>query len=244
MRRIGIRFLHAVAVLAVCAQALASAPAEYGVVEQFATRLSEGYMTQFHELLSSAVVLVEHGPFVEVAVGPEARTRFRAWVAEGVRLEVSYEAASVDGAVIMTREQMWRDDMPEHLVPMRSTGVYVVNGGRIHSITRFLDADQRDDLMLDAIVGDWRWSVLLFSFNADGTYGVTQSGLPWDSGDFSVEGGALKFVSNDQSLNCPQGDVGTWWMSFTDAERCTLTKIEDMCAAREGATVRLLRVME
>jgi hypothetical protein len=33
-------------------------------------------------------------------------------------------------------------------------------------------------------------------------------------------------------------------MSFTDADRCTLTKIEDMCAAREGATVRLLRIME
>ncbi|MFO7694646.1 MAG: hypothetical protein R6V57_16305 [Vicinamibacterales bacterium] len=244
MRRIVIRFLHAVVVLAVCSSALASAPAEYGVVEQFATRLSEGYLTQLHQVLSSEVVLVEHGLFVEAAVGLEARTRFRAWAAEGARLEVSFESASVDGAVIVTREQMWRDDVPEHLAPLRSTGVYVVDGGRIHSITRFLDADQRDGLMRDAIVGDWRWSVLVFSFNADSTYDVTQSGLPWDSGDFSVEGGALQFVSNDQSPNCPQGAVGTWWMSFTDADRCTLTKIEDMCAAREGATVRLLRIME
>ena len=94
MGRVGVRFLLAVGVLAVCAQALAGAPAQFEVVERFAARLSEG-RAQLQDVLSTEAVLVEHDQFVQVAVGPAANVRFRAWVADGVRLEVSFESASL-----------------------------------------------------------------------------------------------------------------------------------------------------
>ena len=239
-----VRCLVAAFVLAVCAQAVAGAPAQFEVVEQFAARLSAGNVLRVRGVLSAEAVLVEHDVFVTVAVGPQVVARLRAWIAEGARLEVSFESASAGGAVIVTREQMWLDALQEHLLPLRSTTVYVVDGGRVHGITRFLDADQRDALMLEAVVGDWRRSVYVFSYRADGTYGIVQSGRPWDSGEYSIEGGVMRVVSNEQAQACQAGDAGVWRLSFADPDRHTLNLIEDMCVAREGPMLMLNRITE
>lgn len=245
MNRGMVRCLLAVVVLAVCMQASAAAPAQFAVVEQFAARLSAGWLTQVRNLLSTDVFLAEHDLTVRVAVGPEAHARFRAMVAEGARLEVTFESASADGAVIVTREQMWLDDAPEHVMPLRSTGVYVVDGGRIHSITRVLGADQRDTLMREAVVGAWRFEgTYVLSYRADGTYDIERNERPFDSGDYTVEGGVLRIVSNEQAQACQPGHVGTWWLAFTDLDLHTINKIEDMCAPRAGPTVGLGRMSE
>ncbi len=61
-----------------------------------------------------------------------------------------------DGSVVITRERIWVDGVAEALTPLRSTGVYVLDGDRILSITQVLDADQRYALMREALVGTWR----------------------------------------------------------------------------------------
>ena len=239
-----VRCLVAAFVLAVCAQAVAGAPAQFEVVEQFAARLSAGNALRVLGVLSAEAVLVEHDVFVTVAAGPKVGARLRAWIAEGARLEVSFESASAVGAVIVTREQMWLDDMPAHLLPLRSTAVYVVDGGRVHGITRFLDADQRDALMREAVVGDWRRSGFVISYRADGTYDVVQFGRPWDSGEYSIEGGVMRFVSNEQAQACQAGDAGVWTLSFADPDRHTLNKLEDLCVARAGPMLTMDRIPE
>ena len=179
MRRVMVRFLLAVGVPAVGALALAGAPAQFEAVERFAARLSEGNVLQLRTLLPTEVVLTEHDLSLRSAVGPAAHARLPELVAEGARLEVSFEFASVDRSVIVTRERMWLDDMPESLVPLRSTGVYLVDGGRVLSITRVLDADQHDVLMREAIVGDWAYGVYILSFHADGTYELVSFARPY-----------------------------------------------------------------
>jgi len=244
MRRVVIRCLLAVGVLLVCAQAWANAPEQFEVVESFAARLSAGDLLQLRRVLSNEVVLVEHDAFVTVAVGPQAHARFRAWIAEGVRLEVAFESVLADGSLIVTAEQMWRDDVPEHLLPLRSTGVYVVDGGHVQGITRYLDADQLDAVMREAIFGDWRHSGYVFSYHPDGTYGILQSGRAWDSGDYTVEGGVMRVVSDERAQACQAGDVGVWTLSFASPDRHTLDKIEDMCLARVGPMLTLYRITD
>jgi len=244
MGRVVVRCLLAAGMWVACAQAWANVPAQFEVVERFAGRLSDGNLMQLQEMLSAEVVLSEHDLFVRVAVGSAARQRFRAWIAEGARLEVSFESASADGALIVTREEMWLDGMPEIMLPVRSTSVYVVDGGRVHGITRVMVADQRDALMREAVVGEWRLGVDVLSYRADGSYEVTASGRAWDSGAYTIEGGVARFASNDQTGRCEPGDVGVWWLYFADPDRHTLEKIEDSCRARGGGRLRWLRVIE
>ena len=147
--------------------------------------------------------------------------------------------------MIVTREQMWLDDMPENMVPLRSTGVYVVDGGRIHSITRFLDADQRDALMREAVVGDWRNPASTFHLRAGGTYDLVTGTRPSDSGRYTIEGGVLRVVSDEQTVHCQPGDAGPWRLSFTSDERFSAARIEDMCeGTRTSPTVDWRRVTE
>ena len=245
MRRVVVRYVLALGVVAVCAQAWAGVPAQFEVVERFVAQLSAGRLVQVRGVLSSAVVLAEHELFVEVVTGPAVSARLRELINQGVRLEVVFESASAGGAVIVTREEMWLDGMPEHMLPLRSTTVYVVDGGRVHSITRFLDADQRDALMRAAIVGDWRFPCgMVFSLHADGTYGIVQSGRPWDSGDYAIEGGVVQWVSDEQTEVCQPGHEGVWRLDFSSSERVTFDRIEEPCSARSIRTLRLVRIAE
>jgi hypothetical protein len=245
MRRVVVRCVLALGVVAVCAQAWAGVPVQFEVVERFAAQLSAGRLVQVQGVLSSGVVLAEHELFVEVVTGPAVSARLRELINRGVRLEVAFESASAGGAVIVTREEMWLDDMPENLLPLRSTGVYVVDGGRVHGITRLLDTDQRDALMRQAIVGDWRCpGGLVFSLHADGTYDIVERGRPWDSGDYAIEGAVVKWVSDEQTEVCRTGDEGVWQMAYSSYERVTLDRIEEPCSARSVPILRLVRVTE
>ena len=244
MRRVVVRYVLALGVVAVCAQAWAGVPAQFEVVERFVAQLSAGRLVQVRGVLSSAVVLAEHELFVEVVTGPAVSARLRELINQGVRLEVVFESASAGGAVIVTREEMWLDGMPEHMLPLRSTTVYVVDGGRVHGITRLLDADRRDVLMREAIVGDWRTGLYVFSYHADGTYDIVEGGRSWDSGEFAIEGGAIRVVSDEQTVRCQAGDEGVWWLFFTDPDRHTIHRIADACVARYGPMILLRRIAE
>jgi len=156
-----------------------------------------------------------------------------------------FESASADGAVIVTRERMWLDEMPESLLPLRSTGVYLVEGERVLSITRVLDADQRDALMSEAVVGDWRSSGFVFRMHAYGGYDLVQGTRPHDSGEYTIEAGVMRVVSDEQTTVGRPGDVGLWRVSFANPDRHMIEKIEDMCAGgRHGPTVHLWRMTE
>ncbi len=245
MGRVLARCLLTAWVLAVVASALAGPPAQFEVVERFAARLSAGSFMQLRTLLPSELSMVEHGLFLESTAGPAAHARLRALGAQGARLEVSFESASADGALIVTREQLWLDDMPEGLVPLRSTVAYVVDGVRLLSITRVLDADQRDVLMREAFVGDWRQAGLVYRMHADGTYDVEEHGRPYDGGVYTIEGGVMRIVSDERTVACQPGDVGRWRLSFTNLDRHMLERIEEMCSCgRAGAAVYRSRMTE
>jgi hypothetical protein len=243
MRRGVVRCLLLVAVLAVCAQAWAGAPAQFEVVEQFAAQLSAGFLGRVRDVLATGVVHTEHELFVRSVAGPEVNARLRELINQGARLEVAFESASAGGAVIVTREEMWLDDVSEHLLPLRSTGVYVVDGGRVLSITRLLDADQRDALMRETVVGDWLtstgWS---FRLRADGTYDLAVGARASDSGHYTIEGGVLRIVSDDETVDCRPGDVGLWRYVFTSHDRIDGERLEDTC--HTSPRVDLRRITE
>ena len=239
MRRVVVRCGLALGVVAVCAQAWAGVPAQFEVVEQFAARLSAGSLGRVQGVLASGVVLTEHELFVQSVAGPEAGARLRELINQGARLEVAFESASAGGAVIVTREEMWLDDVPEHLLPLRSTGVYVVDGGRVHGITRLLDADQRDALMREAVVGNWLTSTGYSKrLRADGTYDIASGAHAWDSGRYTIEAGVVRIVSGEETVYCRPGDVGLWRYVFTSHDRIDAERLEDMCRPSPRADLR------
>ena len=245
MGRVLVRCVLAACVLAVLASAVARVPAQFEVVERFAAGVSAGNILQVRLVLPTEAVLTEHDLFLRSVAGTAAHARLRELVAQGARLEVSFESASADGALIVTRERLWLDDTPEALVPLRSTVAYVVDGGRLLSITRVLDADQRDVLLREAIVGAWRYAMYVFDYRADGTYEIEAGTRPYDSGAYTVEGGVMRVVSDEHTMACRPGDEGLWWVAFTSTDRHTLERIEDMCGAgRAGPTLHLTRITE
>ncbi len=245
MGRILVLRALAACLLAVIASAVAGVPAQFEVVERFAARLSAGSFMHLRMLLPSELSIIEHDLHVASTAGHTAHARLRELVTQGARLGVSFESASADGALIVTREEMWLDDMPEALVPLRSTVAYVVDGGRLRSITRVLDADQRDVLMREAFLGVWRHAGLVFRIHADGSYAVEEHGRPYDHGIYTIEGGVMRMVSDELTVACQPGDVGLWWLSFTDHDRHMLERIEEMCSCgRAGPAVYGLRMTE
>lgn len=250
--------LHAVLVgmLMVGACAFAEAPAQFRVVERYAALLSEGNRYGLRSLFVPKAVFAEHDLFWSVEVGPEygqaVANRVRAMVAAGVRLEVELVGVEGDGAVLVTRERVWGEMVPEALTPLRSTAVYVVFGEQIVGIMRVLDVDQRDVLVREAIIGTWGTSGTL-RLEADGTYRLAYSvaGLDdraWDSGTYQVEGGVITFVSGADAYACRPGDVGSWWVRFDAADWVTLVQIDELCAQRSigapGASLRFARVLD
>lgn len=246
MGRVRFRWWLATGVLAVWAFALAGPPAQFDVVERLVAGLTEGRILQVRAVLASEAVLTEHDVFVRSVAGAAAHARMRELVPQGARLEVSFESASADGALVVTRERLWLDDVPQGLVPLRSTVAYVVDGVRLLSITRVLDADQRDVLLREAIVGAWRYPGYVFEWHADGTYDIVVAGsVAYDSGAYIIEGGVMRVVSGDQAVSCQPGDVGLWRVSFTSPDRHMLDKIEDACTVgRAGPRLVLNRLPE
>jgi limonene-1,2-epoxide hydrolase len=238
MARFASRHLVVAGLLVMGAVAFADAPvpAQFEVVKRFAALLSQGDHLAIREVLAPERVFAVHDLYWSVASGPAVSAQVRAMVAAGVRLEVELEAFAADGTVLVTRERMWGDEVPESLAPLRSTGVYVMDGEQILSITRVLDGDQRDVLMREAIIGRWT-GLRAFRFDADGTAlssttVTTLDDAPDDVGHFVIEGGVMTVVSDDASDICDPGDVGTWRLRFDSADRLTWIAVEDTCARR------------
>ncbi len=244
MGRVLRRSVVAACLLAVGASALAGPPAQFEVVERFAAGLSAGNILQVRLVLPTEAVLTEHDLFLRSVAGTAAHARLRELVARGARLEVAFASASAEGALIVTRERLWLDDMLEALVPLRSTVAYVVDGGRLLSITRVLDADQRDILLREAIVGAWRFPGWVITYRADGTYALDLGTRPYDSGAYAIEGGVMRLVSGEKTADCRPGDVGLWRVSFTTPDRHMLEMIEEMCVERRGDAAHWWRIVE
>jgi hypothetical protein len=240
MARWAVRQAFVIGVLVACACALAEAPSQFRVVERYAALLSEGDQAGLRSLFAPSAVVAEYDLFwaVEVnpAIGEVVSSRVRAMASAGVRLEVELAAVEGDGAVLVTRERMWGESVPEVLAPLRATAVYVVLGERIVSITRVLDADQRGEMVREAVIGTWGPSAAM-RFEADGTYRFAHSvaGLDeraWDSGSYRVEGGGITFVSGADTYSCRPGDVGSWWLRFDAEDWLAIGGIEEGCSAR------------
>jgi len=241
--------LVGILVVGTCAFAEAPASAQFGVVERYAALLSAGDQAALRSLFAPKAVFAEYDLLWDVevnpAIGAAVSGRVRAMVASGVNLEVELVAVEGSGAVLVTRERMRGEMVPEALAPLRSTGVYVVVGDRIVSITRVLDADQREAIVRDAMIGTWRslshgGSAMFLRLEADGTYLVANAltqldDLPWDSGRFGLEGGVFTFVSDVDTYACTPGDAGSWWVRFDAADWFALTQIEEACRRRTWA---------
>ena len=232
MGRVLVRCVLAACVLAVVASAVARVPAQFEVVERFAAALSAGNLSQVRTLLLTEAVLTERDLVLRSAAGTEVHARLRELYLQSARLEVTFESAAAGGAVIVTRERLWLDDMPETLVPLRSTVAYVVDDGRLLSINRMLDADQRHILLQEAIVGAWHAPNVVFNIHADGTYDIEYRRRPYDSGAYTIERDVMRLVSGEQTAACRPGDVGLWRVSFATPDRHMLERIEELCSDR------------
>jgi limonene-1,2-epoxide hydrolase len=249
MAQWAVRQAVVIGILVVGACAFAEAPAQFQVVERYAALLSEGDQAGLRSLFAPKAVFAEYdllwGVEVNPAIGAAVSGRVRAMVAAGVRVEIELLAVEGGGALLVTRERMWGDTVPEVLAPLRATGVYLVVGEQIVSITRVLDADQREEMVRDAIIGTWRslthgGGALALRLDADGTYLIANGlalldELPWDSGRFDLEGGVLTFVSGADTYACRPGDVGSWWVRFDTADWFALAQIEEACKRRTWA---------
>ena len=261
MARSIVRRLVLIGVFAVSACALADGPVpeQFQVVERYAALISEGDEFAARQLLAPSVVLAEYDLLWSVAEGPKLSVvmseQVRRLFTSGVRLEVTLEAMASDGAVLMTRERMWGEHVPEGLAPLRSTGVYVVYGEQIVGITRVLDADQRDQLMREALVGRWKGSGPSLLFGADGAYRLSYDfvrleSAPEDSGSYVIEEGVLTIVSDETTKICSPGDVGAWLLSFTSSNVMSLSQIDEACewppgrGRHPGRTVMYRRIAE
>lgn len=249
MARWAVRQAFVIGFLVVCACAFAEAPSQFRVVERYAALLSEGDQAGLRSLFAPSAVVAEYDLFWDVEVNPSIGAAIprlvRAMVAAGVRLEVELAAVEGSGAVLVTRERMWGEAVPEVLAPLRATGVYLVVADQIVSVTRVLDADLREIMVRDAIIGTWRslahgGASAALRLEADGTYRIANGlaqldDLPWDSGRFDLVGGVFTFTSDAESYACAAGDVGSWWLRFNEADWFTLIQIAEVCRRRTWA---------
>ena len=208
------------------------------VVERFAAALSDGETRAARELLSPGTTWVEYDAYPRVAATRlEVAQRVAELIRAGVRLETEVVAIVGDGSILITHERMWGDFVPENLAPLRSTTVYVVEAGWLLSITRTLVPEHREALQARLTVGAWSHTVA-FRHDLDGTYSffttaydsVAKSIDPRaeaDTGTFSVEGGAITYVSGEASRVCAAGERLVLRMQFMDADTVFFDAVPD-----------------
>ncbi len=236
MRRFVFRCVLIGALLSLSALALADAPApaQFAVVERYATLLSDGRFHAVVELFQANAVLVEHDLGWQLRQDHALHQRLRELVDDGVRVEVELAWASDDGALLVTHERMWWADTSAERAPLRSTGTYVVDGERLLSVTRVLGADQRDALMREAVVSRWAIAQYLMRFAADGSFRVALrpadlDDAPLDSGTWAIAGGVVTIVSDEATSICRPGDVATWHVHFRGIDAFDLVLSDEMC---------------
>lgn len=236
MRRLVFPFVLVGALLAVSALALADAPApaQFELVERYATLLSDGRFHAVVELFQANAVLVEHDLFWQLRQDHALHERLRELVDGGVRVEVELAWASDDGALLVTHERMWWADTSAQREPLRSTATYVVDGARLLSVTRVLVTDQRDALMREAVVGRWAIAQYLARFAPDGSFRIALrpadlDHAPLDSGTWTITGGVVTIVSDEATSICRPGDIATWHVHFQGVDAFDLVLIDEMC---------------
>jgi len=254
MVRMSFACVFFVALLSVNALSVAQAqpPAQFEVVEHYAALLNEGAKAPLRLMFSRGVLYAEHALFWSEDRGTAALPPLYALVDAGARLEVDFHAAESGGDVIITRERMWLDDTHEALTPLRSTGVYVLDGDRILRITRVLDVDQRYALMRDALVGTWQetWGQLRFAFDAEGTlrYGAlvgAPEGHITDGGTYVVEADLLTWVRDETTQICAPDDVTVLQVRFLAPDSLAISAVDDTCRGWVGkGSLRLDRVVD
>jgi len=228
-------------------------PPQFQLIERFAAALNDGDVMGALALLTSDFVLEERDLGSRVSHGPRA-VQDRLWelVLDGVRLEVELSYVLDDGRLVVTSEQRWGDSVPEALAPLRSTAVYVVEGGLVASATRLLVPDQRDALMAPALVGTWRGGDrgLVVSFDGDGGFrsAFSQAQLeeaPRDVGSYGLEHGVFTWRSGEATRMCEPDDVGSYHARFIDADTLEWQMIDEACRERYmGTKARLVRMVE
>jgi limonene-1,2-epoxide hydrolase len=229
----------------------AQSPVQFEAIERYAALVNDGAKAPLRVMFNRGVTHAEYALSWKEERGTAALPPLYALIDAGARLDVEFHAVASAGDVIITRERMWVDGADEALTPLRSTGVYVVDGDRILSITRVVDADQRDVLMREALVGRWQMHTVRLEYDADGGYRfwresgerVTES---LDSGGFVIEGGVHTFVRDDATQVCEPGDVGVWRVRFVTQDTIDVVGIDDMCrlAGLGAVSLRLHRVVD
>lgn len=243
MGRWVVRYTMAMVVLTVSAHALAQPPPpQFGVVERYAAIVTQGgslAATALRSVLAPDVVIAEYALHWSEERGTAAHAQVWDLISAGARLDVSFGWASADGNLVVTRERMWGEEVPEALSPLRSTVVYLVVADRILGITRVLDDDQRDALLREVVIGTWWAGGGAMRLDADGSYRLASSRSvlesdPIDSGTYVIEGGTWRVVSDHTTTLCQPGDEGVWHIRATTPDAFELVEIDEMCRTDAG----------
>jgi len=221
---------------------LGPTPAE-ALVERFVAALDAGDATAARACLAPTATLSTLDLTWRSWQGVDAvALRLEALVAAAAHVESEPLALLGEGAVLFTRDLLWADGVPEGLAPYRYTGLYVVHGDRIASLTWLLAAEQRDALTAAWLVGTWRWreAAFYFQFDGDGGYRADSGPLqrdgqePQDAGAFRVDGGVLTIVSGPDARFCCPGQTGRYRLHFGDDDRLLLELLDDACVTRKA----------
>ena len=231
--------------------AVAQPPPQFESIERYAAMVNDGAKAPMRLMFSRGVSYAELALSWSEEHGTAALPRLYSLIDAGLRLEVAFHAAVGDG-VIITTERMWVVDAPEALTPLQATGVYVLDGDRILSITRVLDVDQRHALMHAALVGTWQetWGQLRFAFDAEGTlrYGPlvgAPEGDVTDGGTYVVEADLLTWVRDETTQICAPDDVTVLQVRFLAPDSLAISAVDDTCRGWVGkGSLRLDRVVD
>jgi hypothetical protein len=189
------------------------------VVERFAEALSAGNAASAFSFLALSGSWSEHDLYWRTSTGRDLQIRAYELIRADIQLETDVVAVVGDGQVVIARERMWGDFVPEDMAPLRSTTMYVVESGWVVGITRVLSPEQRDALLL-ATLADSTWSDgfgdgsgnVYHRFGADGTYRNFDSleDMRADrhlySGTYAVEHGVFTYVADERSKVCHPGE--------------------------------------
>ena len=244
-------FVASLLVVHALSVAEAQPPAQFEAIERYVAMVNDGAKAPLRLMFSQGVSYAELALSWSEEHGAAALPRLYSLIDAGLRLEVEFHAAAGDG-VIITTERMWVDDAPEAVTPLRATGVYVLDGDGILSITRVLDVDQRHALMRDALVGTWQetWGPLRFAFDAEGTlrYGPlvgAPEGDVIDGGTYVLEDDLLTWVRDETTQLCAPGDVTVLQVRFLAPDSLAISAVDDACRGWVGkGSLRLDRVVD
>ena len=244
--RVFVAFLLLVHAFAV---AEAQPPAQFASIERFVAMVNDGAKAPLRLMFSQGVSYAELALYWSEEQGTAALPRLFALIDAGLRLEVAFHAAAGDG-VLITRERMWVGDAPEAVTPLQATGVYVLDGDRILSITRVLDVDQRHALMRDALVGTWQaGGITRIAFDTEGTLrwgslvGAPQGDVI-DGGSYVLEADLVTWVRDETTQLCVPGDVTVLHVRFSASDSLTVSIVDDTCRGWVGEGARFDRVVD